>query len=247
MKLFKLTDFRSITYRDTQWGKNVTHSVLKEKQGTELCSPGVIHAYKNLNLALLLNPIHSTFSSPKVWAAKGNVVSEDWGKVGCWKLTTLEQLNLPDWYTDEYKRKRVQVRFAILCAEKVLKYFEDIYPSDQRPRKAIEVAQDFLKATKTKKLGFRVADRNARAADDAAYDAAYDVGQKGKLISNIAAHIAASDAAHAAASAVGAISSAARAARAASAAYRITNKDIKLTIKFSTLADKAVSIEEEKQ
>jgi len=242
MKLFKLTDFLSKTYKNTQWGKNVTHSVLKERQGTELCSPEVIHAYKNLNLALLLNPIHSSFSSPKAWEAKGKVVSEDWGKVGCWKLTTLEQLDIPDWYTDKYKRKRVQVRFAILCAEKVLKYFEDICPDDQRPRKAIEAAKDFLKASKTKRLRIRNADFVvvARGASDAAYNAAYDAGKKGYFN-----HINASDAATVAAHAASSIGSAASAARTASAANRITYKDIKLTINFSTLADKAVSIEEE--
>jgi hypothetical protein len=37
------------------------------------------------------------------------------------------------------------VAFAILCAEAVLQHFEKDYPADDRPRKAIEAAKEYLK------------------------------------------------------------------------------------------------------
>jgi hypothetical protein len=52
--------------------------------------------------------------------------------------------------------------FAILCAESVLKYFENKYPKDNRPRRAIEAAKGYLKHPTA---------RAARAAADAAYAA----------------------------------------------------------------------------
>ena len=35
--------------------------------------------------------------------------------------------------------------FAILCAETVLKYYENKHPKDKRPRDAIEAAKKYLK------------------------------------------------------------------------------------------------------
>ena len=91
--------------------------------------------------------------------------------------------------------------FAILCAESVLKYFEDKYPDDDRPRKAIEAAKEYLK---TKLAAYAAAD-----AADAAY-AAYAAAD-------------AADAARAAYAAAGAAYAAAGVAYAAAdAAYNKT-------------------------
>ncbi len=232
MKLFKLTNSRNQTFNHTYWGENITHTIPKKNQGKKLCTMEVLHAYKSLNLALLLNPIHSDFKDFKVWDAEGDVVVEDWGKVGCWELTTLKQLKLPDWYRDEWEGKRVRIRFAILCAEKVLKYFEEAHPEDQRPRKAIHAARDFLKATEPGKL--KVDAHNISEVSKVAADAANDA----------AAHSASGAAACAAYTAALSADAASDdiAAYTAYTAARTTD-DYSKEIDFLVLADKAVSKE----
>lgn len=92
------------------------------------------------------------------------------------------------------------VKLAIICAQHVLKIFEKKYPNDNRPRKAIEAAIQFLK---------NPADHNRTAADGA--DAAY--------VCTVAVASSYADAyAGAAADAAGAASSAAYAAAASAAA-----------------------------
>jgi len=95
------------------------------------------------------------------------VVVEDYGKVGCFELTTKKQIPLPEWHINENKRKDVIILFAILCAEAVLSVYENKYPTDDRPRKAIEAAREYLKI-KTADAAFA-----AYAAANAAYAAAY--------------------------------------------------------------------------
>ena len=86
MLLYKLTDAQAQTHGDTQWGDNVEHTA----PGTgPLCSAGWIHAYTDPLLAVLLNPIHAKFSSPRLWEADGDVGATDHGlKVGCTRLRT---------------------------------------------------------------------------------------------------------------------------------------------------------------
>ena len=173
MKLYKLTDDLGRTKNKTQWGENVT--VCAESHGPpELCSRTVIHAYRNLNLAMLLNPIHGEFYDPQIWEAEGEIAVEDWGKVGCKSLTTIKRLEYSSWYADPSKRKDVQVWFAILCAESVLIHFESKFPNDDRPRKAIEAAKEYLrlKTARAARAAASAADRAASAADYAAYSAA---------------------------------------------------------------------------
>lgn len=163
MELYKLTNKNGCTQGNTQWGIGVTHE-LKATEKPRLRTKDVLHAYKNINLALLLNPNHANISNPKIWEAEGKIVVEDYGKVGCFKLTTTKELSCPDWYIDDKKRRRVQVQFAVLCAESVLHIYENQYPDDNRPRKAIEAAQNYLK---------KPSNAAAKAAAYAAYEAAY--------------------------------------------------------------------------
>ena len=142
MKLYKLTDQDSKTHGGMEWGEGVTHK-LEPCKKPQLCTSQVLHAYKNPNLALLLNPIHADIKDPFMWEAEGDICIEDYGKCACFELTTVKQMSLPNWY--QQKRQDVQIQFAILCAEVVLKYFKDKYPTDDRPRKAIEAAKDYLK------------------------------------------------------------------------------------------------------
>ena len=69
-----------------------------------------------------------------------------------------------------------QLSLAIQCAEKVLFIFEEKYPNDDRPRKAIEAAKVYL-ANPTEENRVAAADAADDAGDAAdAADAAADAG-----------------------------------------------------------------------
>ena len=111
IKLYKLTDRDGQTWGGTQWWPGVSHS------GTgkgELCGPGWIHAYEHPLIAVLLNPIHAKFKTPRLWEAEGEIAMRDGQlKCGCKTLTTIREIPLPS-ITAE-----MRVRFAIMCAKEV--------------------------------------------------------------------------------------------------------------------------------
>ena len=111
MRLYKLTDANAQTHNGCQWGEGVTHEGTGE---VDLCGPGWIHAYTDPLLAVLLNPIHADFASPRLWECEGEVVKNDCGlKVGCKSLTTLRDILLPEVTTEQH------IHFAVLCARAV--------------------------------------------------------------------------------------------------------------------------------
>jgi len=111
IKLYKLTDGDGKTRNDTQWGPGVSHSGTGEG---ELCGWGWIHAYEHPLIAVLLNPIHAKFQTPRLWEAEGEIAIRDGQfKCGCKTLTTVREIPLPAVTTE------MRVRFAILCAKEV--------------------------------------------------------------------------------------------------------------------------------
>lgn len=111
--LYKLTDENGYTYGGTLWGPNVTHSGTG-KGG--LCSSGWIHCYTSPYSAILLNPIHANFPSPRIWLAQGEIVKRDNGlKYGCKTLTTIREIPL------QIITLKERVHFGILCAMLVYK------------------------------------------------------------------------------------------------------------------------------
>jgi len=236
MKLYKLTDENGVTRGDTKWGEGVEHRV-PPVENPRLCTEDVIHAYQNANLAYFLNPIHANFRNPILWEAEGDVVVEDWGKVGCFNLRTIKQLDAPRWIGGS-KEKLVCVAFTVLCAEAVLYIYEKRYPGCDAPRKAINAAREYIKNQNS-----AAADTVRAAADATAYAAAHAA---------VAAAVAAADAARAAADAARAATTSAAAytvlytAYAAYAAADAADADAQRngvnTIDFGTLADEAVEI-----
>ena len=107
--VYKLTDKKAMTYNGTQWGPGATH----EAPGKgELYSGGWIHAYSDPLLAILLNPIHANFDSPRLWKSRGEGAEKsDRGLlVGFSGVTTIREVPPPTVTTVQ------RVRFAILCA-----------------------------------------------------------------------------------------------------------------------------------
>jgi hypothetical protein len=163
MKLYKLTDQNQETQGGTKWDVGVTHSH-KKCDDPQMCSGNVFHAYRNANLAFLLNPNHADISNPILWECEGEVAVSDWGKVGCFSLKISQRLPAPAWVTSN--ETRVRLMFAVLCAEAVLHIYETAYPQDDRPRKAIEAAKAYI-INPSAALAARAANA-ARAAANAA-------------------------------------------------------------------------------
>ena len=169
LTLWKITDAAGRTHETTQWGPGVTHN-LASCANPRLCTGDVLHAYRDDVLALFLNPGDANYDPPRLWRAEGEIVVADWGKVGCFSLTTVEEIPLPAWFTEETQRRRVAVTFAILCAEAVLPLFEQARPGDDRPRQAIEAARTYLR---TGAAAWDAARDAGAAAGAAAWDAAW--------------------------------------------------------------------------
>ena len=242
--VYKLTDSDGYTQKDrrreTKWELDKEH-VLVPKEMPQLCSPDVFHAYLDPDLALLLNPIHAKIENPTLWEAQGEVVVEDWGKVGCFKLTITKQLELPDWDKDADLRQNVSIHFAVLCAEAVLTILEAQRPDDNRPRKAIEVIKVHLKDPAFP-AAYDVSVVDAARAADAAYAAVYaDAARAARAADARAAGAAASAASAVRAAAYAAGADAARAARAAAyAAYAAGAAAGADAINFIVIAQTAV-------
>jgi hypothetical protein len=82
-----------------------------------LWRPGWIHAYEHPLVAVLMNPIHADFKSPRLWEAEGEIAIRDGLKCGCATLTTVREIPLPAVTTE------MRVRFGILCAKEVCTCF----------------------------------------------------------------------------------------------------------------------------
>ena len=100
-------------------------------------------------------------------------------------LIATKKLDWANWLLSKKLPKCACVRYAIYAAEMGLYIFENKYPEDYRPRKAIEAARKYLK-TKTD----AAAEDAARAAGDA-WDAVDAAEAAGDAAAGAAARVAA--------------------------------------------------------
>ena len=94
------------------------------------------------------------------------------------KLMKNNRFSDANWLITKLFNKTQCVKYAIFAAEQVLDIFEKKYPDDNRPRKAIEAAKDYLKTPNDVTYAAVVtsaADAASAAQDAAAYyaNAAY--------------------------------------------------------------------------
>jgi len=87
------------------------------------------------------------------------------------KLIKSAHANYAFWLLSRLMTHPQKVNFAICAAEQVLELFEKEYPADDRPRKAIQAAKDFLAGKITADAASAAANA-ANAAANAAYAAA---------------------------------------------------------------------------
>jgi len=112
MKAYKLTDQNGKTKNNTQWGPNITHSSTGNDKS--LCSNGWIHFYKDPLIAVLMNPSHADFKSPKLWECEtdGEHLHEEL-KSGCKTLTTIKEIPVPEISLTQ------KIAFGILCVKEI--------------------------------------------------------------------------------------------------------------------------------
>ena len=112
---YKLTNNVHKTQNNTSWGKNITHK-LPEKKKYTICSGDVLHAYPSPELAALMDVIYSGYLPHGIlWECIGEEVVADGTKIGCRVLTTLAQIPIPSYTTNQ------RIAFGILCAQYVYK------------------------------------------------------------------------------------------------------------------------------
>jgi hypothetical protein len=118
MRLYKVTDADCQTRERTglraitKWEIGVKH---RSKWG------GIIRAHRHPRLAILFHMAQSSFTTPRLWEAEGDPISESTSSaddkafetVECNELTVLRELEIP-WISSEKL-----VAFAILCAMEV--------------------------------------------------------------------------------------------------------------------------------
>jgi hypothetical protein len=160
----------------------------------------------------------SSMKLTKQWLNKQSACSDGlawWTKCGgtdpvrvCKKLIAEKRFAWCGWLLARVLDKTQRVLWAIYCAEQVLDIFEVNHPKDDRPRKAIQAAKDYLAG----KITIDEVRAAAAYADSAAYAAAANAAY-----ADSAAYAAANAAAYAANAAYAAAYAAANAA--ADAAY----------------------------
>ena len=114
MKAYKLTNEEGRTHDDMQWGPGVTHTAEGPPVGP-LCSGSWIHVYSDPLLAVMMNPLHEDYDSPRLWECrtKGRGKHDRGLKSGYRTVTTVRELPLPKVTTEH------RIRFAILCTKAV--------------------------------------------------------------------------------------------------------------------------------
>ena len=127
----------------------------------------------------------------------------------------LENITYSDkvWVFVRLATKEQNVKWSLLCASSVLSIFESKYPYDDRPRKALEAVENYLKNPDAARAAYAAAADAAAAAAYAAADAA-DAAAAAAYAANAAAANARA-AARAAYAAYAAAANARAAARAA--------------------------------
>jgi hypothetical protein len=147
MKCYKLTDENMQTWNNTKWVLGEWHEPYYRDATANLCSGAWLHGYLDPVLAVLLNPIHADFNTPRLFEAeaKGEIKYDGQLKFGCQKMRIVKELALPK--IPLVKR----VEFAIKLALKIYKN------------------KDFVKWANN---WLNDSDRSAESAN-AAYDAAW--------------------------------------------------------------------------
>jgi hypothetical protein len=142
------------------------------------------------------------------------------------RLVKENHFDWANWMLTRIFDKTQNIKYAIFAAEQVIGIYEKDYPKDDRPRKAIEAAKDYLKKSNANAANAAAYAAANAAANAAAYAAANAAKAAAKAAANAAKAAYAANAANAAAYAAYAADAAAYAAYAAKAAAEIKQETI---------------------
>jgi hypothetical protein len=144
------------------------------------------------------------------------------------------KLSWANWLICRILNRKQKVQYAVFAAKKVIDIFEKKYPNDDRPRKAIEAAQKWIKNSTEKNKKAAAAAADAAVATAAVYAA--DAAAAAAAAAAYAADAAAAAAAAADAAADAAVYAADAAAAADAAVYAAdaaaVDADAKMKIKI---------------
>ena len=87
------------------------------------------------------------------------------------KLIAEGKLDWANWLLSRAMSHTQQIQYAIFSAEQVIDIYEKEYPKDDRPRKAIEAAKEYLNKPSEENKAAAYAAANAANAANAAYAA----------------------------------------------------------------------------
>jgi len=132
---------------------------------------------------------HSACKEGMKWVTENNMIDLPVDQF-IEKLIEGDKFDWANWLIVRCTTHEQKIRYAIFAAEQVIKIYEDKYPTDDRPRKAIEAARNYLiDPSEENKNAADAAYASARAAayvtDAAAYAAARaaaDAAMKIKII-----------------------------------------------------------------
>ena len=101
------------------------------------------------------------------------------------KLMVEDRFQWANWLIVRLMTHEQKIQYTIFAAEQVIEIYEKKYPSDNRPRKAIEAARKYIAepSEENKIAAYAAANAAAYAADNAAYAAARAEMQK-RIIAN---------------------------------------------------------------
>ena len=159
-----------------------------------------------------------------IWVTENNLIGLE-GKEFVEKLIASDKLDWGHWLIVRLMDHANVVRYVIFAAEQVIEIYENKYPDDNRPRKAIEAARAYLANPSDEN---KKATHAAAAAAHAAYAAAAAADAAYAADAAAAAAYAAADAAHAAADAAHAADAAAADAARKEIKIRILNYGLTL-------------------
>ena len=179
---------------------------------------------------------HDACTEGYEYVVRNNYIGIEYDQFISRLMTEAKRFDWANWLIIRLMSRQQKIQYAVFAAELVLHIYEDTYPRDNRPRKAIEAAKAYLEepSAQSKAIAAAAAAYDDAAAACAAYAAAAINAIDAAAAYDAAAAAAAYDAAAAAyaAYAAAAYDDAAydAAAAAAAAAYAYGNAEIKTKI-----------------
>ena len=118
--LIKLTNADGTTRGKTPWvvGETVSVDEALRVDGAPLCSHAYLHAYASPDMAVFLAPRHGWIRWARAFVVQGDIIAEEWDKVGCHELRVVAEVDLR-------RPGRCQVvAFARACADAVARLWD---------------------------------------------------------------------------------------------------------------------------